>query len=118
MNIWNKEKFGDIDNNINKLEAKIAALVEKHESKDLDEVDVARQLALQSQLRLWYKRKELYWRQMSRENSIKFRDKNTKFYHALALGRRTRNRVHMLRVGGRDVKGPRAVKCIVRRFFK
>ena len=42
MNIWNKEKFGDIDNNINKLEAKIAALVEKHESKDLDEVDVAR----------------------------------------------------------------------------
>ena len=86
--------------------------------EELDEVGVARQLALQGQLRLWYKRKELCWRQMSRENSIKFKDKNTRYYHAMALSRKRRNRIQEIWVNRRNVKRPRAIKNAVRRFFK
>ena len=60
MKVWNKENFGNIDNNINKLESEIDVLEEKHELEDLVEVDLAWHLALQSQLRLWYEKKELY----------------------------------------------------------
>ena len=53
-----------------------------------------------------------------RENSIKFKDKSTVFYHAMASGRKRRNRILLLWVNGRDIKGPRAIKNAIRRFLK
>lgn len=67
--------------NISKYEIEIAKLDEKQDLDGFDEIDVARQ----GQLRLWYERKEMYWRQLSRDNSIRLKDRNTKFFHAVAI---------------------------------
>ena len=37
--IWNKEVFGDIDQNTNKFEIEIAWLEKKKEAEDLDETE-------------------------------------------------------------------------------
>lgn len=55
---------------------------------------------------------------MSRENSIKFKDRNSKIFHAVAIGRRRRKRILSLTVGERRIKGAKAIKHEVRRFFK
>ena len=69
-------------------------------------------------MRLWYKRKESNWRQLGRENLIKFKDRNTRYFHALALGKRRKKCIHRLRITGRLVEGPRIIKREARKFFK
>ena len=64
---WNKNAFGNIDQAIKKLEAKLDIINRLYESRSHDEVEVARKLGLQSHIEKWYVRKELYWRQISRE---------------------------------------------------
>ena len=55
---------------------------------------------------------------MFREKSIRFKGINSKFFHAIAIGRRRRKIILSLLVGEKIIKGPRAIKNEVRRFFK
>lgn len=71
---WNKNVFGNIDQTIKKLESELDIIDRSNESRNLDEVEVARKLALQSLIEKWYMQKELYWRQMSREKYFKSHD--------------------------------------------
>ena len=57
MRKWNKNVISNIDQAIKKSEAEREKLNRINESRDLNEVEVARKLALQSYLEKWYVRK-------------------------------------------------------------
>ena len=57
---WNKNLLGNIDQAIKKLESKQQRLDRMNETKDLDEVEKTRKLALQSYLERWYVHKKMY----------------------------------------------------------
>ena len=118
LRIWNKERFGNIDEAINNFEHEIQVLDIKNEQGDLNEVELARYEALWSQLQLWYGRKESYWRQLSKDKWLKQGDRNTRYFHAVAVERRRRKMVQKLKVGQRWMKGPQAIKREAVKFFK
>ena len=60
LKVWNKTRFGNIDAHINMFEAELTVLEKKCEDQGLDEVERSHFAALQSQLQLWYDRKEAY----------------------------------------------------------
>ena len=118
LRVWNKKSFGHIDDHINKYEVEIMMLEVRSEECSLGEVELARLEALQGQFRIWYARKESYWRQLAREKFVKLNDRNTKYFHAVALGRRRKKRILLLKVENRLVKGPRKIKKEAVRFFR
>ena len=81
---WNKQSFANIDFNIEKLEIAVAELETKIEIDGAYEVDLAHLNALRSVALKWYERKDLYWKQMSRERYVRDMDRNTKFFHGVA----------------------------------
>ena len=58
---WNKERFGNIDSNIQKLEDELARVSSKIEDDSVDEVVLAIYNALRSLLEKWHARKCYYW---------------------------------------------------------
>ena len=48
---------------------------------------------------------------------MKLNDKNTKYFHAIAIGRSQKKRIRDLKVGGRVVKDPRVIKKEAIRFL-
>ncbi|KAK3199332.1 hypothetical protein Dsin_022747 [Dipteronia sinensis] len=69
---------------------------------------------------LWknLRKEELIWKQKSRVNWLKEGDKNTKFYHSMANGRRRINFIGDFVIEGHRVTDPLLVKNGVCNFFK
>ena len=63
----NKEIFGNINSNIAKYESELGRVELKIENDGGSEVDLARIHAIKSQLKIWYNRKEVYWKQLSHD---------------------------------------------------
>ena len=59
---WNKGTFGNFETTIKIFEMELEVLDKECEDSDLNETEIARKLALQSQLEKWYVRKDMYWR--------------------------------------------------------
>ena len=115
---WNKDCFGNIDSNINKLEEEQVRTHRKIEAGDNDECDFARLAALETQLNKWLDRKASYWQQLSREKWIKSGDRNTKYYHVVALGKRRFKRINQIKSGNRTHKKPRTINIEILSFYK
>ena len=77
---WNKEMFGDIDNNIAKLENELTMVENRLDQQNINEVDMAHFQELRSVLDSWYKRRSCYWKQLSRKSYLKDMDKNYSCY--------------------------------------
>lgn len=71
------------------------------DSQELSESDVARSNALTAQLWLWLKRRERYWFQLLRGKSLVEKDRNTKYFHLMALMRKGKKTLGKLKVGNR-----------------
>lgn len=78
---WNKEMFGDIDNNIAKLENELTMVENRLDQQNINEVDMAHFQELRSVLDSWYKRRSSYWKQLSRKSYLKDMDKNYSCYY-------------------------------------
>ena len=65
---WNFDVFG-IDQRIRELEDEVAVAEISLENNEENEVTLARIRALKRQLDLWYKRKVVFWKQLSRKSS-------------------------------------------------
>ena len=115
---WNKDVFGNIDSNINKFEKELKVVERRTDTMAGDETDHARRQAIKSQLKKWYQRKELYWRQLSRDNHTKLSDRNTRYFHSIAVGRRRRKQILQLRVNSRLIKNPRVIKNEIVKFYR
>ena len=115
---WNKDVFGNIDTNIAKFEKELGVAELELENDDASELSLARVQAIKGQLKIWYSRKELYWKQLSRDRHIKLGDRNSKYFHALAIGRKHHKQILQLRKGNRTIKNSRQIKREVVGFFR
>nr|XP_029146878.1 uncharacterized protein LOC114924898 [Arachis hypogaea] len=94
---FNSKIFGNIFVRKNKLEYQIDQI-----QRRLEVTDVLSLRIKEAELREDYNRlllqEELFWCQKSREQWVKYGDRNTKFFHLQTLVRRNHNRVHGLYV--------------------
>ena len=67
---------------------------------------------------MWYKRKELYWKQLSYDKLIQLNDCNTKYFHAVVVGRKKRKEINQLKIGNRLVQNPRRIKKEIVDFYQ
>lgn len=73
---------------------------------------------LQQQYSAVLEEEELLWFQKSRENWIKFGNKNTKFYHAQTVIRRRRNKITSLKIDGEWCSDEQILHREAHNFFK
>ena len=64
------------------------------------------------------RREEQRGRQRARINWLKLGDKNSNFFHNVANGRRSRNQINEIILGGIKISDPCLVKEGIREFFK
>ena len=92
VQIWNKEVFGNIFHWKNKVEAKLRAIQIRIALNPNEQL-----LEFENKLRREYfnvlQQEEEFWSIKSRYNWLIQGDRNTKFFHTLALIRRKRNRI-------------------------
>lgn len=115
---WNHSEFGSIDANIKRLEEVISNLDNPSTQRNLDEDEVERRKIAQTNLWMWMKRKEVYWAQQSRITWLKEGDRNTKFFHAIALIKRRKNSITNIDINGTNISGPSQIKHEAINFFK
>lgn len=90
--IFNRDTFGNIFRNKRRVETGIRGIhniLDSHLFSDLIQLEKTLQREYSSILA----QEELLWYQKSRENWVRFGNKNTKFFHAQTVVRRRRNKV-------------------------
>lgn len=92
---WNKEVFGNINQRMNKLRARLAGV-----QRCLSQRTTAAILKLESRLKKKWEevltQEELVWFQKYRTDWLQVGDRNTRFFHLSTLIRRRRNRIKAL----------------------
>lgn len=115
--IFNRETFGNIFKRKRQIEARINGV-----HQELDSFPTSTLITLERDLQEQYsavlKEEELLWFQKSRENWIKFGNRNTKFYHAQTVVRRRRNYVTGLQIDGTWCYDAETLKRGASQFFK
>ncbi|KAL9685093.1 hypothetical protein QQ045_022540 [Rhodiola kirilowii] len=90
---WNDSGFSNIKNKVKTLKEKIQEL--RTGPRTVESAN--HEATLSGELDEWMEREELFWRQRSRAESLKYGDRNTSYFHAKASQRRRRNHIDMLR---------------------
>lgn len=114
---WAKESFGSIKLKKLNLLQELESLDIIKESRCLLSNEVASEQHLLKSRENIRKQEEIYYRQRSRLQWLKEGDGNTKFFHAVANGRKCRNLIPGLSQDGRLVSDPRGIgRIFVSRF--
>lgn len=80
-------------------------------------MELQHEQCLIDQLGVINKQEAIYWKQRSRLQWLKDGDENTKFFHAVANGRKNRNFIPCLRRDGVELVDPKEIgKAFVERF--
>lgn len=94
---FNQEVFGNIFQRKKHLERRLKGI-----QNYLERVDSYRHTLIEKELQREYNhtlfQEEMLWYQKSRENWVKFGDRNSSFFHAQTIIRRKRNRIHKLQL--------------------
>lgn len=115
--IFNKEIFGNLFKRKRQLEARIKGVhIQLDSCASSDLIRMERQL--QSRYNEVLAQEELLWYQKSRENWVKFGNKNTKFFHTQTIIRRRRNYVTGLDIRGIWCTDAEVLKNEAQAFFK
>lgn len=88
---WAKSTFGSIKLHKLNILHEIENLEEIKDFRSLSEAELSKVSELRQTLSNSLAQEEVYWRQRSRITWLKEGDSNTKFFHAVANGRRNRN---------------------------
>jgi endonuclease/exonuclease/phosphatase family metal-dependent hydrolase len=94
---FNKDIFGNIFKNKRILEARIRGVhkqLDNHQTSDL----ILFERKLQQEYNKILSQEEMLWYQKSRENWVKYGNRNTKFFHTQTIIRRRRNKISGLNV--------------------
>jgi hypothetical protein len=115
--IFNKEVFGNIFRNKRAIEARLKGV---HQQLDIyqtsDLIFFERQL--QQDYNVLLAQEEMLWYQKSRENWVKYGNRNTKFFHTQSVIRRRRNKISGLNIEGVWCTDAETLKREASKFFK
>lgn len=117
LQLWAKESFGSIKLKKLCLLQEIESLDILKESRSLLPSELVLEQSLIQSLANISKQEEIYWRQRSRLQWLKEGDGNTKFFHAVANGRKCRNLIPGFNQDGRQISDPKEIgRIFVSRF--
>jgi len=86
---WNKEEFGNVRAKVAYLQARLALLEIQPTSPN--QIHASRKTRIE--LNCWLDREDEMWRQRARQNWFQGSDRNTKFFHAKASDRQSKNHI-------------------------
>ncbi|XP_010253034.1 PREDICTED: uncharacterized protein LOC104594458 [Nelumbo nucifera] len=92
---WNSNQFGRIEERKSTLISRIEEIDRREEEGQMG-MEEKERTNLKKELEATLLREEISWKQKSRERWIKEGDGNTRYFHAIANGRRRKNFISML----------------------
>ncbi len=107
---WSTRVFGNLEENVRRIEKRLEEIDMVDESKPLTEEEIAERSKLQVEKTTQQKRVDLLWRQKSRQKWNMMGGINTSYYHRISKFKATRNRVSEIRHGNNTFSGPDAIK--------
>ncbi|MQL99123.1 hypothetical protein Taro_031842 [Colocasia esculenta] len=99
LRVWNKNTFGNVENNVKRLELEVAL----HQDT-FDCLPSQENRAALNKVSANYKKAliclDTFWAQKAWMNWLENGDRNSGFYHAVVQGQRRRSRIHRIQVDG------------------
>ncbi|KAK8608784.1 hypothetical protein V6N13_024197 [Hibiscus sabdariffa] len=115
---WNRNSFGNVETQYQKIVDEIEALDARINSEELGSEDLQRKRDLHSRLWAVSKMRESIWRQKSRAIWLAEGDRNTRFFHRQEKIRWVRNRITGLQNNGRWKTTPERLKLLFARELR
>lgn len=94
---FNRETFGNIFRRKRRIEGRLKGVQRELNVRVTSDL-VLFYADLQREYKCVMRREELLWFQKSRDNRVKFGDRNTAYFHAQTMIRRKRNTIHRLKL--------------------
>ncbi|XP_026450997.1 uncharacterized protein LOC113351177 [Papaver somniferum] len=91
--VWNRNTFGNIQNNLNILQQQLSDLEQPHQGRDKTQMVIE----VEREIEEWHAREEEFYRKKSRETIFNELDQNTKHFHLQINKRRSRNCIETLK---------------------
>ncbi|GLT60498.1 hypothetical protein SLA2020_332620 [Shorea laevis] len=113
---WNREIFGNLFHRKRQLKARLEGIQNSVNYANSNYLQHLETELLQEYHQVLHA-EELFWCQKSCVEWIASGDRNTSFYHASTIIRRSRNRISALKVDGEWVAEPQYLKQHIREFF-
>ncbi|XP_028061079.1 uncharacterized protein LOC114264595 [Camellia sinensis] len=114
---WNREVFGNIDDQLKKAENELHEWDLKAESRSLLETELKRKREIRSQVWSLSRCKARMWLQKSRLKLAQNGDKNTRLFHLMASRRQRKNLLGSVKVNGVVFENPTMVRQVVVNHF-
>ncbi|CAN0843496.1 Transposon TX1 uncharacterized 149 kDa protein, partial [Linum grandiflorum] len=118
LKTWNKDCFGRVDKNIEKISKDILELDAIEESGQMTDEDRIRRCYLKSNLGQLWRMEEVCWRQKPTLLWLRVGDRNTSFFHRSANGKRRQNWIDKITINGRVYIGQEDVSEAISGYFE
>ncbi|XP_010256226.1 PREDICTED: uncharacterized protein LOC104596672 [Nelumbo nucifera] len=114
---WNKDHFGRIEEGQERISSRIEELDIKEAQRNFSEEEREERWKLKVELEEILRNEEISWRQKSRCKWLQG-DKNTRFFHSLASGKRSKNLITTVVVDGIEVRREEEIVKVFLDHFK
>lgn len=112
---WSRGKFHNAIRQIDTLKHRLTEMTNKEEEHH----DKEESRNVIAQIEALWRQEEMYWSMRSRIKWMRWGDQNTKFFHAMTVQRRVRNRISMLRTDDNTwSREPSTIKQHIRDFYQ
>ncbi|KAF3781521.1 Transposon TX1 uncharacterized protein [Nymphaea thermarum] len=116
LSLWNRIHYGNLSARIDSMQKELDTVQARVDSRDLSLSDLEYCIRLELQATL--KEEELHWAQKARINWLTNADRNTKFYHQVASGRKSRQSLSTLSLGDLTIDAQDHINEECTKFFK